>query len=657
MSATSTTDLLSMVDTNTWSSMTEEEQAAALNEYFAAGGTLEDLDTAIEEKQSDNDDTISQDKSYYTSVADVSTDSDSSAETQDDLLASIQAEIDDYNAINDELDDLEEAAQTASEDYTAHNVTADGDYTTEDTLDGSTTVVEVTNTSADPFSTTDGTTFEQYLIDEGITDATTGVVLKDLTVDGEFTQADIDMAKTNYESTIVYQFITLTANSDEAWQLVTWDPSTGTVKLKKYNVENPDQYAYYEFHVDSLNPPPPTLRFIFQGGVDTTSVDTWPPELLAMSFYGTSTSSIADEIAVANGTATEEDESNLDVIPNYTETVDGLTSSSVTQYVDGTLTGDNLTLAQEALDILYSYLDDPTQGTMTDAVAEMYQLWTEAGLSPEEIAQQIQAIVMTVAINDYPHFSTFFASVKATFEQSLGYAEDYTTNTKTAWLALEGFTGGDITAFFSPEGATEGTWPDHDENKAALTNLIAIEALGGIVSLGIESTLIDNETAVAALSTGDEDEIIAYSETEADALSSNIGAYVHQYNINELVDSDCTTEGEASEDLVSIINTINSMWEDGDSITDIRAAILSGIKGLTNDEEDDVAALLTALLKDKAPTLFTALFADEDFKTSIANYIWNGGAGWPQMVVDSHLDGNIYRQDIVDFFAGYHENW
>ncbi|MBI4411009.1 MAG: hypothetical protein HY541_00810 [Deltaproteobacteria bacterium] len=580
-----------------WADLSAEELEEAKTEFDENISTYkDDLEDSADELEDIDDDPDAEEL-----LAEVEAEIESAEETEDNVseeAADIQEHTRTYTT--DEAayingDDLEMDGGTYSYEMSGGDVYVEGDaqwalvsadttsgtYTFKVSTDEGYCYVEVhTNNGVNPFGEQ---TDEEYLQEEGVTNES-GEVVEDYNADGFMNQDDIDAA------------------------LEARDGST---------LEDSKTQFYYSGGISS--------------GYLETLKTTWPTDLLKISYWGDSTTSFYDELF---GDETTSD-SHVDVIEGYNDSVEGLTSTTVSQYTDGTLDSTLQAAAEEALEALYGYIDDPSGDSVAEIWSDIWASWTEAGLTDAQKATLIQYLTLTVALNDKTNFGALFGPAIITLETMLDYRSDahenYTDADKLIVLLLEGQTGavGNYggssavwTTAFSADGATQGSWKDQDENVTAINNYKAIVAAMGGSLTGAETTALANEKAILeteeeAASEGGNVEL---SDDDYEKLLDNCNKYGDNYDTGA---DDGMTKSNRKAELTALVNKINDWIASGVSAEELGDKIVNYIYGLNSDWQDDIAATIVVMLKELAPDLFKEI-QTKSFSDDMMEIIWNG---------------------------------
>src|SRR3990167_4982864 len=336
--------------------------------------------------------------------------------------------------VEEELAQVESLEETVGDEYVdiqEHSVDAtDGSVVSisELDLDSGTYTYSMSGGSTNPFGDKSD---EEYLQDEGITNSD-GEVIKDYNLDGVMNQADIDAALKDRTALLDKQNVFIQTDSSQHWTLVSSNNGTYTFKVEDTSTE-PPTYAYVTFENAA------DIVFYFSNGITETDFETmkttWPTDLLKNCYWGNSTTSFYDEL-FENESG---EESNLDVISGYNDSVEGLTSSTVSQYTDGPLDSTLQTAAEEALSALYGYIDDPSQ-SVSEIWNDLFAAWDSAGYTDAQQALLIQRLTLAVFINDSANFGTLFGPAIVTLETMLDYKSDthenYNANDKLIVMLL-----------------------------------------------------------------------------------------------------------------------------------------------------------------------------------------------------------------------------
>ncbi|MBI2340869.1 MAG: hypothetical protein HYU99_10990 [Deltaproteobacteria bacterium] len=599
-------------------SMTTEELDALLQTEWA------DLsEDELEEAKAELDEEISAYKDELDNAADELEDAvdgiDDDAERADaeELLAEVEAELEKADSLEDAVDDEYVDIQEHSIDATDGEDVSISDLD----LDGGTYTYSMSSGSTNPFGED---TDEDYLKDEGITNDD-GEVISDYNSDGFMNQDDIDAALADRDSTLDAQNVFIKTDSSQHWTLVSSDNGTYTFKVEDTSTD-PATYAYVTFENAA------DIVFYFSSGITEADLETmkttWPTDLLKNCYWADSTDSFYDELF-----EDESEESNLDVISGYNDSVEGLTSSTISQYTDGTLSSELQTSAEEALEALYGYIDDPSGDSVAEIWTDLFAAWDSAGLSEADQALLIQYLTLTVATNDSANFGTLFGPAIVTLETMLDYDSashaNYNENDKLVVMLLETQTGavgnyGGSTAFWttalSADGETQGSWHDQDENITAINNYKAVVAAAGMSLTGYEATALENEEAMqeAEGEAKEEGGTVTYDSSAAEKMASHVSQAGHDFDQAGINENNFTSY------LDTLVSEVNSLWESGASVEEIQNAISSYIGGLGGKFQDDVAATVAYLIHKYANDLYKAVYKG-NFLDEMIDVIYNGG--------------------------------
>lgn len=662
-----------------YANLSSDEQQA-INEAYVNNLESQGLsDEEIEEKLDELKEELSEIQNTYANALDdlenleTGSMSDSERQQYDKLMATLESIIDELKSADDDIDASLKNYEKLHQDYSDG---ADISISDAGALDGSTTEYITGGGGANPFGDTANYTKQGnyanssiknvvseeeylYLLNNNIIDES-GVVIADQDGVEGLNYNDIKTALQNKTTETVTnsQKVFINTSDDEHWTLVSADESTGTYVFK---VEDEDGNYCYKKFIGATD-----VIFCFSSGINSSDIGTlkgWPTSLLKHCIWGDGTSedgagikTFYDELYPS----TASDSAVLGAIDGYSDVYNGYSEAVTT--LGNTPSNPSLeALYQQAIDLLYSMLDDPTQD-INDIWSQINALCT--GLNRQDKATLIKAIVLGISKSDPTHLATFIpAGMVTTLEtyirdaaNSANVSGGLDEQDKLVVMILEsqcgaGLYGPDIWAHFSPDGTKEGDWKNHEENSSALTEFNKLFA-GNASAI----TAATNESSLSSGNTG-----VGYKSSEADALQNNISGYVKKYAANELLDMDGTTEVEATTALNEIVGDINELWASGASVEEIREKILSDLRSLAGANQDDVACLLMALLKDKAPTLYNQLFslsniddqtpndnAGEQFRLEMGAIIFNGGDA-PAMVDPVNLQGS-YRKDIFTMF-------
>ena len=516
--------------------------------------------------------------------------------------------------VEEELAQVESLEETVGDEYVdiqEHSVDAtDGSDVSisELDLDSGTYTYSMSGGSTNPFGDKSD---EEYLQDEGITNSD-GEVIKDYNLDGVMNQADIDAALKDRTALLDKQNVFIQTDSSQHWTLVSSNNGTYTFKVEDTSTE-PPTYAYVTFENAA------DIVFYFSNGITETDFETmkttWPTDLLKNCYWGNSTTSFYDEL-FENESG---EESNL----------------------DGALTSELQTAAEEALSALYGYIDDPSQ-SVSEIWNDLFAAWDSAGYTDAQQALLIQRLTLAVFINDSANFGTLFGPAIVSLETMLDYKSDahenYNANDKLIVMLLETKTGavgnyGGATAFwttvFSADGVTEGSWKDYDENVTAINNYKAVLTAAGVSLTGNEATALANEEAIQEekAETATEGGTITMSENQKQDLLNDC-AEIAVWVEGGLDDG--VTEANLTSALRTLVEEIYNWSAGGISITDLQNKILNYINTLAQPEwRDDLAASIVILLGETNPDFLEKLLVD-DWAEDMNQIIYNGydDPGW-----------------------------
>lgn len=420
---------------DTLGGLSETERAdkvKELEESFDSATTyLKDLEDGLEDQQRAEltTDMALQNAEYLDTIQEML----ASLETDDELVSTVNSDIAKYNK------DIDGDTQLSSATVT---------------LDGGTYTYNVQGGGVNPFSSE--ISDEEYLEQEGFT--VDGVVAQDVNLDGVKNQADLDEAlKQRTTDTLSLTNFFMSPDPDWHYTLAKADPTTGNYTFKVEDSKG--NYAYQEF-VGAQN-----VAWFYTGGITEadlkTMADTWPPELLQMSYWGDEDISFAqymvnmgllDESAL-DGSGTTADNpftegtdstttgttstttsttttatssrTELTILPGFNETYAAFDGLHTEYGFDAeelmSLSRDEFALAyQSAIETLFTSLDDPTQSP-TDLFDGLLASWQSQGLTDSDIANLIHYITLGISTQSKENMPTLLGPVVSQMEGLMMY--------------------------------------------------------------------------------------------------------------------------------------------------------------------------------------------------------------------------------------------
>lgn len=476
--------------------MGESQRKEVIQEYLEKFEDVEEREEALEALE----DELDKIKRAFEQQADNLEDIQDGVAAEDagkhaDLLAEVNSVIATLDEMTDDmLEDVNDDIAEHNQDHTNGSDATLGDID----LNGSTYTYTMSNTGGNRFK--DDLTDEEWLIEEEITNEK-GEVIRDYNGDGKKNYDDITAALKDRINPLDQQAFYI--NGDYVVTLVEHSSDNGgTMTLR---LEDADGNVAYVVVENSNN-----VSFYFNDR-NLPSNDVllgYPRPVLGQWRIQDDDTPIEDHLFETDVS----DEIRNSAIEGYEDLIDGLSSNSVIQYTDGNLNGNQQSAVTEAIDLLYSYLDDPSKN--------LNDIWNDimtsfGRFSREEQQLMFQYLIINMWQNSTENFSTFFSSAVSRIEDVV--TEGATANMITAILLLEtqteyggNYNGAEVmTTAFSTDGKNKGTLEDTEANVEALKNF---------------KKLVSNNGGNL---TGNEDSAIAYEEdlltTGREGLSGDLG--------------------------------------------------------------------------------------------------------------------------------------
>lgn len=599
------------------------------------------------------------------------------AEREDDyaMLADIDRSLEDLDAIDTVRVELSGAIDGAAQHAAFLNVTTDQNYNfTYDTSDlngvesGETVTITGTGTSAaggSLFADAAGDTTGKYDSDgDGVADKKIdadgdGVADIDVNADGFIDAKDMQAANPLVRDALSGQQLFIDFNPGDTITLVSssLSPVTAVYKITTAPKTLPDGTVEpgKEFFLNTVG----DMNLIFSGTdyIDLQEIETtWPPELAYRCWDGNDPLSFGqhvmepelsekDKLKATGGYQEVRNElgSVVKTVNSYLADADEHSSSVVAK------------LSDEDKKILAQMLDDLYMTRTSDGTQTSDEVWQEfyakiAGRSPQEKSSLVSALVLAVVQHDSANAAMLLGSQLTQIDSILRWS-DFDSSDDTNLNSFDKFmlllideelgaatgAGGTLaSSVMSTDGKTESEWKNHEENVEALKWYKKMkESSGAVVSTQIQQTLQYEQMFIEAAEEADQKEDEANAKGYSTVVSITSSQKEKIKDAIDKTDAASITDGIAEDNYYNSIVALVGLIQDGMSMEDLASQVLSKIKGMTAEWQDDAAAGFLYYLNKVMPEMVTSLVAVDGFADSMSKIIWNGG-------------GTPYRDEAVD---------